>query len=120
MTARESTTTESIPESTRGPGDRRAAASRNEVGRSVAAYAVFANGGYRVAPYFIERVEDARGNVLMAAKPAAAGAEAERVIDERNAFIMTSIMREYHAHGHRRAGDEARSRRSCRKDRHHQ
>lgn len=58
------------------------------------AYAVFANGGYRVAPYIIERVEDARGNVLMAAKPAVAGAGAERVIDARNAFIMTSIMRD--------------------------
>ena len=62
--------------------------------QQAAAYAVFANGGYRVAPYFIERVEDARGNVLMAAKPAAAGAGAERVIDARNAFIMTSIMRD--------------------------
>jgi len=60
----------------------------------VAAYAVFANGGYRVAPYFIERVEDAKGNVLMAAQPAAAGAGAERVIDARNAFIMTTIMRD--------------------------
>lgn len=60
----------------------------------VAAYAVFANGGYRVAPYFIERVEDAKGNVLMAAKPAAAGAGAERVIDARNAFIMTTIMKD--------------------------
>jgi len=58
------------------------------------AYGVFANGGYRVAPYFIERVEDAKGNVLMAAKPAAAGAGAERAIDARNAFIMTSIMRD--------------------------
>jgi penicillin-binding protein 1A len=58
------------------------------------AYAVFANGGYRVAPYIIERVEDARGNVLMAAKPAVAGSGAERVIDARNAFIMTSIMRD--------------------------
>ena len=60
----------------------------------VAAYSVFANGGYRVTPYFIERIEDARGNVLMAAKPAAAGEGAERVIDARNAFIMTSIMRD--------------------------
>jgi penicillin-binding protein 1A len=60
----------------------------------VTAYGVFANGGYRVAPYFIERVEDAKGNVLMAAQPAAAGAGAERVIDARNAFIMTSIMRD--------------------------
>jgi len=59
-----------------------------------AAYSVFANGGYRVTPYFIERVEDARGNVLMAAKPVAAGAGAERAIDARNAFIMTTIMRD--------------------------
>jgi penicillin-binding protein 1A len=59
-----------------------------------AAYSVFANGGYRTTPYFIERVEDARGNVLTAAKPAAARAGAERVIDARNAFIMSSIMRD--------------------------
>jgi len=60
----------------------------------VGAYAVFANGGYRIAPYFIERVEDARGNVLVQAKPVPAGAGAERVIDARNAFIMSSIMRD--------------------------
>ncbi len=60
----------------------------------VAAYSIFANGGYRIAPYFIERVEDARGNILMAAKPVAAGAGAERAIDARNAFIMTTIMRD--------------------------
>jgi len=40
----------------------------------VVAYGVFANGGYRVTPYFIERVEDARGKVLITAKPAVAGA----------------------------------------------
>jgi len=28
------------------------------------AYATFANGGYRVSPYFIERIEDAEGDVL--------------------------------------------------------
>lgn len=60
----------------------------------VAAYSIFANGGYRVAPYFIERVEDARGNVLMEAKPQRAAQGAERVIDARNAFIMTSMMRD--------------------------
>jgi penicillin-binding protein 1A len=58
------------------------------------AYSIFANGGYRVAPYFIDRVEDARGNVLMSEKPVAAGSGAERVIDARNAFIMTTIMRD--------------------------
>ena len=60
----------------------------------VAAYSVFANGGYRVAPYFIERVEDARGNVLLQAKPQQAAQGAERVIDARNAFIMTSMMQD--------------------------
>jgi len=58
------------------------------------AYAVFANGGYRVPPYFIERIEDNRGNVLAQAKPQRAGEGAERVIDPRNAFIMHSIMRD--------------------------
>jgi len=60
----------------------------------VTAYTVFANGGYRVAPYIIERIEDAQGNVLLQARPAAAGNGAERVIDARNAFLMTSMMRD--------------------------
>src|ERR687889_539784 len=58
------------------------------------AYSVFANGGYRVAPYFIQRIEDNRGNALAQAKPQHAGDAAERVIDPRNAFIMHSIMRD--------------------------
>jgi penicillin-binding protein 1A len=33
------------------------------------AYAVFANGGYRVSPYFIERIEDASGQVVWRAAP---------------------------------------------------
>jgi penicillin-binding protein 1A len=33
------------------------------------AYAIFANGGYRVTPYFIERVEDADGKVVFNAEP---------------------------------------------------
>jgi penicillin-binding protein 1A len=60
----------------------------------VAAYSVFANGGYRAAPYFIERVQDAHGNVLMQANPPQAGRGAERVIDSRNAFIMSSMMQD--------------------------
>ncbi len=58
------------------------------------AYSVFANGGYRVVPYFIERIEDNRGNVIAQAKPPRAGEGADRVIDARNAFIMQSIMRD--------------------------
>ena len=34
-----------------------------------AAYAVFANGGYRVTPYLIAKITDAKGNVLSEAKP---------------------------------------------------
>ncbi len=34
-----------------------------------AGFAVFANGGFRVAPYLIERVEDAGGTTLFAAAP---------------------------------------------------
>ncbi len=34
-----------------------------------AAYAVFANGGYRVQPYFIERIEDGAGQVVWRAAP---------------------------------------------------
>src|SRR5687768_17341085 len=58
------------------------------------AYGVFANGGYRIAPYFIDRVEDGRGNVLLQSKPVTAETGAQRVIDPRNAFIMTSLMRD--------------------------
>jgi penicillin-binding protein 1A len=58
------------------------------------AYAIFANGGYRIAPYFIERAVDSRGKELMAAQPVVAGSSAERVIDARNAFIMNSILRD--------------------------
>jgi penicillin-binding protein 1A len=63
------------------------------------AYAVFANGGYRVKPWFISRVEDNRGSTLYAAKPETAGVDAERVLDERNAFLMTTLMRDVVRYG---------------------
>ena len=56
------------------------------------AYAVFANGGYRVNPYLIARIEDSKGKVIEKTKFVEAGNDAERVIDERNAFLMTSMM----------------------------
>lgn len=59
-----------------------------------AGYAVFANGGYRIVPYYIERIEDDNGTVLARANPLRVGEGAERVIDYRNAFIMTSILRD--------------------------
>ncbi|WP_028774582.1 penicillin-binding protein 1A [Shewanella waksmanii] len=35
----------------------------------VTAFSVFANGGYKVEPYFIERIEDSYGNVIEQANP---------------------------------------------------
>ena len=58
------------------------------------AYAVFANGGYRVNPYLIARIEDNKGKVIEETKFVEAGNDAERVIDERNAFLMTSMMQD--------------------------
>lgn len=60
----------------------------------VMGYSVFANGGYRVNPYFIERIEDGQGNVLGKANPVTVSKGAERVIDQRNAFIMTNMMQD--------------------------
>jgi len=58
------------------------------------AYAVFANGGYKVSPYLISKVTDANGKVLSQAKPDLAGDEHNRVIDERNAFLMDSMLKD--------------------------
>lgn len=65
----------------------------------VGGYAVFANGGFRVKPYFIQRIEDSKGNVLFAEKPVRANENAEKVIDERNAYIMTNMMRDVVRYG---------------------
>jgi penicillin-binding protein 1A len=71
-------------------------------------YAIFANGGYRVTPYLIERIEDAQGNPLFTANPervcpacgapgaqnTAAAPAAPQVMDPRIAYIMDSMLRD--------------------------
>ncbi len=79
-------------------------------------YAVFANGGFLISPYLIERIEDAEGRLLWRAEPLRAcpacdtaggdslmetsttGEEspafAKRVITPQNAYLMTSMMRD--------------------------
>ena len=87
-------------------------------------YAVFANGGYRVQPYLITRIDSREGEPLFQANPAripgkAPGAaptaqatpvalnttpantsapqepaQAERVLDPRTAYIMTSMLQD--------------------------
>ncbi len=69
------------------------------------AYSVFANGGFRIKPYFITRITDDKGTVLFTAAPQIATTDeaitntAERVIDPRNAFLMNSIMRDVVRYG---------------------
>jgi penicillin-binding protein 1A len=57
------------------------------------AYAVFANGGYLMAPRLIERVTDAKGRVLQAS-PRPVPDESQRTLDARNAFVMTDLLGE--------------------------
>ncbi len=56
-------------------------------------FSVFANGGYRVTPFLIDRVTDANGQVLMQAKPVIAGDSAARAIDARTAYVMDDLLR---------------------------
>jgi penicillin-binding protein 1A len=59
----------------------------------VGAYSVFANGGYRINPYFIDRIVDSSGRDVARVDKLVAGNEANRVIDARNAFVTDSLLR---------------------------
>lgn len=62
-------------------------------------YSVFANGGYRVMPYFIQRIEDSQGKLISQSASVVAGSGAEQVIDVRNAFTMVNMMQDVVRHG---------------------
>lgn len=75
-----------------------------------AAYGVFANGGFSVNPYLIDKVFDKDGRLLMQASPQRVGGNARRVIDPRNAWLMTSMMQDVTRFGTAaRAGQLGRS-----------
>ncbi len=75
-----------------------------------AAWAVFANGGYRVEPYLIEQITDRNEQVIFQANPAQAptattyqseqGVDsepanvAEQVIDPRTAYLITDMLKD--------------------------
>ncbi|SPA38836.1 bifunctional penicillin-binding protein 1a: transglycosylase (N-terminal); transpeptidase (C-terminal) [Cupriavidus taiwanensis] len=63
------------------------------------AYSVFANGGYRINPYLIQKVVDARGNVISETHPQRAGTDAVRVLDARTAFIADTMLRDVVRYG---------------------
>jgi len=65
----------------------------------VGAYSVFANGGYKINPYLISKIVDSNGKVLSVTKPAMAGDENIRVIDERNAFLIDSMLKDVVRYG---------------------
>ncbi len=90
-------------------------------------YAIFSNGGYFVTPYIISRIENADQEVIMRATPSTACKDcpsfddgisllqqanltgknphqpalniAKRVVEERNVYIMTSMMRDIIKYG---------------------
>jgi len=57
------------------------------------AYAVFANGGYRVNPVLIRKLTDDKGHML-AESLAHDIDESDRTLDARNAFLMSSLLQE--------------------------
>ncbi|MGR3914231.1 MAG: penicillin-binding protein 1A [Gammaproteobacteria bacterium] len=65
-----------------------------------AGFAVFANGGKRIAPYLIERIVDGGGNEVVLPADACAycrpplPAAETRVISEQNAFLISSMMQQ--------------------------
>src|SRR5690554_236012 len=85
---------------------------------TAAGWTVFANGGYKVEPYLIERIENRDGQTIFLANPPSIPSEgtapadslspdqlladselepqlmAERVIDERTAYIMTDMLQD--------------------------
>lgn len=56
-------------------------------------YTVLANGGYQVPPYLIDKILDQSGNEIFVSKTPEAGENGFRVIDERNAFLMSSMLK---------------------------
>jgi len=54
---------------------------------------VFANGGYRFAPFLVRKITTGRGRPLAEWQPAARD-ESLRVLDARNAFVMNDLLQE--------------------------
>lgn len=58
------------------------------------AYAVLANGGYRVSPLLIQRIARTSGEVVFEAPPPLALDETQRAIPARNAFMVSTLLQE--------------------------
>ncbi|MGZ5054455.1 MAG: penicillin-binding protein 1A [Methylobacter sp.] len=73
-------------------------------------YATFANGGFLIKPYFIERIESNEGEIIYQAKPKTACPAcdsnqelnrnyAPRIISPQICFLMNSLLRDVVQHG---------------------
>ncbi len=62
-------------------------------------YAVFANGGYRVSSYVIDRIYDSQDRLRAQMQPLIAKENAPQAIDPRNAYIMYNMMRDVVRYG---------------------
>lgn len=62
-------------------------------------YAVFANGGYRVSAYVIDKIYDSQDHLKAQMQPLVAGENAPQVIDPRNAYIMYKMMQDVVKYG---------------------
>lgn len=73
--------------------------------KMASAYAVFANGGFMVKPYLIERIEDRNGTIMFQANPESvcrscsddnqsSHQSAPRVISAKTHFLMNSLLRD--------------------------
>lgn len=77
----------------------------------VTGWSVFANGGFRITPYFIERIEDRKGQVVFLASPKTAPSKqnpspeaiAEQVVDSRTTYLITSMLQDVVRRGTGRA-----------------
>ncbi len=58
------------------------------------AYSVFANGGYRVEPFLIEKIVDGKGNVIFEADVKDVRQDENRVLDARTRFVADSLLQE--------------------------
>ncbi len=62
--------------------------------QQLAAYGVFANGGFKIQPYIVQKILDANDQVLAETSPVLAGDESLRTIDPRNAWLMNSMLQD--------------------------
>ena len=71
------------------------------------AYAVFANGGYRIVPFVIDSIRNSQDQIIYQAKPLevcttdceANSAAAPRAISPQNAYLITSALHDVIQHG---------------------